>query len=396
MNSHINISTKRRKSSRFEGSVQIQDKCRSASFLLLLGLVVALISGGCTTLGPNSLKGERINYNLALQHTNDEQMLLNLVRLKYRDTPILLTVNSIASQFSFEVAAEAGAEFVETSTPNDIFNLGAGLAYSTRPTVTYTPLQGEEFLERFLSPISLDAISLLYRSGWTIKRLFRLTVQRLNNVKNAPRASGPTPGHAPQYEDFARVLDLLNELQRRDLLDFVYETYLSGERPPRLSMQIAESGWRAPQTLELAEILQLEKGKKHYPLTYQMVEHKQAGKFDHLMVETRSLLGMMFFLSQSVEVPERDLQAGTVTVTRHETGEAFNWSSVLGDMFRIKSRQLRPSQAAVAVHYRGNWFYVEDSDLSSKSTFFLLSQQFALQSGKVEKVVPVLTLPVGR
>jgi hypothetical protein len=33
-------------------------------------------------------KGERVNYNLTLQSTTDEQMLLNLVRLKYRDTPI--------------------------------------------------------------------------------------------------------------------------------------------------------------------------------------------------------------------------------------------------------------------------------------------------------------------
>jgi hypothetical protein len=395
MNSHMNISTKRRKSLRLEGFVQIQDKSRSASFLLLLGFAMVLISGGCTTLGPSSLKSERINYNLALQITNDEQMLLNLVRLKYRDTPILLTVNSIASQYSFEVAAEAGAE-LETGPDNDLFSIGGGLAYSTRPTVTYTPLQGEEFMQRFLSPISLDAVSLLYRSGWTVKRLFRLTVQRLNNVKNAPRASGPTPGHAPQYKDFAQVLDLLNRLQRRELLDFVYETYPSGERPPRLAMQIAENAWDDPQTLKLAEILQLEKDKKHYPLKYQMVEHKQTGRFAHLRVETRSLLGIMFYLSQSVEVPERDLEGGKVTVTRYENGEAFEWSKVLGGIFNIKASQLKPPQAAVAVRYRGNWFYVDDSDLSSKSTFFLLSQLFAMQSGKVETIVPVLTLPVGR
>ena len=114
------------------------------------------------------------------------------------------------------------------------------------------------------------------------------------------------------------------------------------------------------------------------------------------MVETRSLLGIMFFLSQSVEVPERDLEGGKVTSTRYENGEAFEWSKVLGGIFNIKAHQLKPPQAAVAVRYRGNWFYVDDSDLSSKSTFFLLSQLFAMQSGKVETIVPVLTLPVGR
>jgi hypothetical protein len=55
--------------------------------LLSLGCLAVLVIEGCTSLGATILRGERIDYNLALQQTNDEQMLLNLVRLKYRDTP---------------------------------------------------------------------------------------------------------------------------------------------------------------------------------------------------------------------------------------------------------------------------------------------------------------------
>lgn len=40
--------------------------------------------------------------------------------------------------------------------------------------------------------------------------------------------------------------------------------------------------------------------------------------------------------------------------------------------------------------------YSEDSDLSSKATFSLLSHLLALQSGEIQRLVPVLTLPVGR
>jgi len=49
----------------------------------------------------------------------------------------------------------------------------------------------------------------------------------------------------------------------------------------------------------------------------------------------------------------------------------------------------------VAVFYRRSWFYIDDSDLDSKSTFSMLGQVFALQSGDVEKMTPVLTLPIG-
>jgi hypothetical protein len=45
------------------------------------------------------------------------------------------------------------------------------------------------------------------------------------------------------------------------------------------------------------------------------------------------------------------------------------------------------------VNYRGHWFYIDDSDLESKSTFTLLARIFALQAGKAEGIVPVLTLP---
>jgi len=38
-----------------------------------------LFSGSCASLGPMTVKRERINYNAALQHTNDEQILMNLV-----------------------------------------------------------------------------------------------------------------------------------------------------------------------------------------------------------------------------------------------------------------------------------------------------------------------------
>jgi hypothetical protein len=142
---------------------------------LLVGCVAMLVTAGCTALGPTVLKGERTHYNLALQHTTDEQMLLNLVRLKYRDTPVFVEVSGIATQFSVLASAQAGADL--QANANDLFNLGVGLAYSTQPTVTYTPLQGEDFSQRFLSPLSLDRLMLLYRSGWPLKPILRLCVQ---------------------------------------------------------------------------------------------------------------------------------------------------------------------------------------------------------------------------
>jgi hypothetical protein len=364
--------------------------------LLICGLAL-LATAGCTTLGPRVLKGERINYNLALQSSADEQMLLNLVRLKYRDTPIFLEVSGIATQFSVSAAAQAGADL--QANANDLFSVGVSGAYSTQPTVTYTPLQGEDFSQRFLSPLSLDRLMLLYRSGWPLKPILRLCVQRLNQVKNAPRAGGPTPRRrVPDYRDFAHVLDLLGELERQDALDIVYESPPVGERPGRLVLRIAPEAREIPAVQELTNLLGLTPGKTQYPLVYahQVVEDEGAAPLDYLRVETRSFLGMLFFLAQAIEVPEEDMQAGKVTITRYETGEPFDWRAVTGDLLRVRAESARPLGAVIAVRYRGSWFYIDDVDLMSKSIFSLLSQLFALQAGKTERMLPILTLPIGK
>ena len=364
--------------------------------LLICGLAM-LATAGCTTLGPRVLKGERINYNLALQSTADEQMLLNLVRLKYRDTPIFLEVSGIATQFSVSASAQAGADL--QAHANDLFTVGVSGAYSTQPTVTYTPLQGEDFSQRFLSPLSLDRLMLLYRSGWPLKPILRLCVQRLNSVKNAPRASAPTlRRRVPDYRDFARVVDLIGELERQDVLDIVYESPPVGERPGRLVLRLAPEARELPAVTELTRLLRLAPGKTQYPLVYahQVVEDEGAAPLDYLRVETRSLLGMLFFLAEAIEVPERDTQAGKVTITRAETGELFDWRQVTGDLLHVRVESARPLGAVITVRYRGSWFYIDDVDLMSKMTFSLLSQLFALQAGKTERMLPILTLPIGK
>ena len=81
-------------------------------------------------------------------------------------------------------------------------------------------------------------------------------------------------------------------------------------------------------------------------------------------------------------------------LTRYEDGQPFDWSAVVGDLVNVRSQSEEPVNARIAVRYRGSWFYVDDSDLSTKYTFLLLEQLAALLGGKVEKTGPVLTLPV--
>ena len=63
-------------------------------------LVAAVVLAGCKSVGPRTIQGARFNYNEAIAHSWNQQLLLNLVRLRYRDTPFFLEVNSVSTQYS--------------------------------------------------------------------------------------------------------------------------------------------------------------------------------------------------------------------------------------------------------------------------------------------------------
>lgn len=63
------------------------------SYVIVTAIVVP---AGCHATGPMSVKTGRASYNVAIQQTNNEQLLLNLVRLRYRDPPYFLEVSGLS------------------------------------------------------------------------------------------------------------------------------------------------------------------------------------------------------------------------------------------------------------------------------------------------------------
>jgi hypothetical protein len=247
-----------------------------------------------------------------------------------------------------------------------------------------------------LTPLTTEKILLLYRSGWHIKRLLTICVQGINGLKNAPRASGPTPGRAPEHEDFSKAMDLLRELERRDLVSLVHLPPASGKDPARVVLHIDPKAHALPETQALITLLNLSPNRPYYPLVYSQLQESHLAPVDVIEIDTRSLLGVMFLLSNGVQAPEQDVKEGRVKVTLMESGQPFDWKAVLGDYLKVYVKSEMPVDTQLRVNYRGHWFYIDDTDMESKSTFTFLSQIFSLQAGKAEGIVPVLTLPVGR
>ena len=358
---------------------------RSGASILLLAAAVTLGACGCHQFGPAQVRAARVSYNEVINRTGNEQMLLNLVRLKYRNTPLFLEISSVSNSYSFGGSLGASGQ---ANVPPFSMGVSGGLNYSERPSISYTPLQGDRFVKQILSPLSLETLVLMYHSGWSVERVFNCCVQRLNGVRNAPSASGPTPSYAPRYEDFQRVVKTMRKLQKTDGISLGAE---SEGGAAVLAMRMADEVSGSQEVKELRDMLGLSPDRNVYRLTTDIVGARPGS----LGVSTRSVLGVLFYLSQSVEAPARHERTGKVTVTEDGSGSPFDWSLVTGEVMRIRCSISKPAAAAVAVPYRGYWFYIADDDLNSKSTFSLVSQLFMLQAGSVKMQMPQLTLPVG-
>tara|TARA_B100001996_G_C18632199_1_gene582219 strand:- start:363 stop:1427 length:1065 start_codon:yes stop_codon:yes gene_type:complete len=348
--------------------------------IILILLVVATTA--CAKIGPDIIQASGNDYNIAIQRTIDEQLLLNLIRLKYHDTPFFLEVNSVSSQFKLNSEASLSATLKEQQTPETV-GLSGKLNFTEQPTVTYLPLHGNDFIQRLLKPISIDTIILLANSGWSIERILRLTVDDINGIPNAPNAGGPTPATVPDFKEFQSIANIFRDLQIENSIDFFYDS----EKNTSIIFYDDNQSVK-----ELRKKLNLGSHKK-----LKFINGKGAlnNKSDSIVLSTRSFLGVMYYLSHSVDVPDQDKNSGVVTITYDESGNEFDWSELTNDLFEVKSGG-NNNNIAISTNYRNTWFYIDDSDLNSKTTFSLLMQLFSLQSGKSEGIAPLLTLPIGQ
>jgi len=353
--------------------------------LRTLWIVVFLLAlTGCSGLMGNSLKSSSVSFNRALQHTTSQQMLLNLVRLRYDEPPVFLEVTSISSQYSFSGSLSTGATLKKDSSANS-YSVGMGLEYAAKPTFTFVPLQGEKFARRLLSPIPIDHLILLLNSGWRVDRVLRICVQSINGIPNAPTASGPTPKVAPKYKKFLEVVKDLEALRKKGEVKFFYIT--QNKKPMPVVMFTGNDS--------LVKKVKSLLGLQDSPF-YPIVGPESKKNPWVIQIETRSLIGVLFYLSQGVEVPKEDLKEGRAVQTFYPDGKPFNWEDMLGDLFVVKVSDHLPSTALIAVKYRGHWFYISDTDISTKSTFILLQQLFAMEASKGKGGSPILTLPIGQ
>lgn len=105
----------------------------------------------------------------------------------------------------------------------------------------------------------------------------------------------------------------MRTLQKRNLTNVEYEPV---DGRSTLVFSLAEEAFELPETHKLVEMLRLTPNKRDYPIVMNEIDHNP----NVLSLRTRSVMGLLYYLSQSVEVSKEDAGKGKLTTTRYADG----------------------------------------------------------------------------
>ena len=348
-----------------------------ALFLLLL------LMTACTSVGPSTLERDRLSYADAMSDSWDQQMLKNIIKLRYGESIFFLEVDSVINQYSVEANGALAA------TPGGVEDNLASIRgrYSDRPTVTYSPLRGKEFIRQLLSPIPPTVPFILAQSGWPIDKMFEITVREVNGIANISTAG--VDQHAD--DEFYELMEIFRALQESRSLELqVLQVSASAEDlrgtqvlllidnvPPRLQAQASRA----------AEILQLDPTLRRYRVTY----GSYASEPDEIAVLSRSVLEIMAEFGASIELPFQHLNSGWASSSLYQQP-----GNQLPSLLSIRSGDEPPDNPYVAVQHQRQWFWIEQGDLASKEAFSFLNILTQLTATQTGVKGPVVTIGAGQ
>ena len=188
---------------------------------LALMVGVSILPSGC--LGPAAVSLTRTRYNEAYRKTNDEQILLNIVRLRYADSPIFIDLNNITSQF--EVSGRGNYSYGLDGSGPGFSNLGLGdLFVRDAPTLSFHPRSGQEIAKALLTPLSAELFSVV-NAGANVEQFFLMAVNDINDVPNATRAIAMMPSSPDNNDEFRRGVQLLSALEHRGAIELTVRKF---------------------------------------------------------------------------------------------------------------------------------------------------------------------------
>jgi hypothetical protein len=352
-----------------------------AKIWFCLLMVTIFLTTACSTLGPGTVPRDRFDYTAAISDSWKNQMLFNMVKIRYGDAPVFLDVSSVISQYQVGGAVSLGATY--SSPPSSgSGSLGWAGAYVERPTITYTPIMGDKFARSLMSPVPPPAILSLIQAGYPVDLVFRLLVQEINGVRN--RFGGEARAQSAEPEFYS----LIEKMRRIQSSGAIGMRFTRKEKEEATFMVIRRERDPAIEALsaEVRKILGLDPHAHDISVVYGAVSRDDK----EIALLTRSILEVLVDISADIEVPAAHVEEKRVGPTHVE--EAVKGGKI-PPLIRVHSSTEKNKDAFVSIQYRDTYFWIDDRDLRSKKLFSFLMFIFTLVETGEKGMAPVVTVP---
>jgi hypothetical protein len=328
----------------------------------------------------------RADYNEAINRTEDEQMLLSIVKDRYGETFSLLAVSGVAANVRFGTNAGVQAGFGPSENyAGNIVPFSGGLAYEENPTITYAPVQGEQYLRHFLSPIPLDLLVLIMRSVTNSGTYLTVFINKINDMRNPDFLDVQS---AESGFRFQRFVELSEELNKAGVIQWL------ANPKKEVAFDILIAGYAPAYTAKVFEYLTLlglpmptDESKDIVLPVYFAVKRRE---LDGISISTRSTFDLIEILRAAIEIPQEHAGAGLA--------RNYPTTGLAGKNLHIHASKDEPKRAAVAAKHRGYWFYIDETDMQTK-LFYVATRtlwSISIAAASDQSAAPVLTIPVSR
>ena len=176
----------------------------------LVCLLAVLSLAGC--LSPPTLNRAVLAYDEAITDAISKQLLINIARAHHHEPIHFTGVANVAATFDFRISAGATPALTGEHGRTLVPLFGGSIAEN--PTISITPIEGEEFTKRILAPFQESKLTLLLRQGVDIDLLLRLMAKELRlKHKGEEVAYRNSPSDKDGYDMFRKVVLHLSAIQ---------------------------------------------------------------------------------------------------------------------------------------------------------------------------------------
>jgi len=317
-------------------------------------------------MGPRTIPADQFDYSTAIGDAKKQQILANIVKLRYAEWPVFLEVYQVVAGYNWEHTGTAAFSIrrLFDSGESDNAQLGYVGRFVERPTITYSPLGGERFMRSILTPARPEVMLSLIEAGWPADRLFMTMVDSVNGKTN--RRFAYETLH-PADPAFIRFVQLLKKIHMANAFSMrIRET---GENNTTNELHFRPHLLDEGTRRELNDVKAL-LGLNPDTDTYEVVWGLVSDNPDTIAIKTRSVIQVMAALAVFVELPPEEIAEGGAFGTQLTPKEA---EGDLPPLISIQSGRSAPADAFVAVRYHDQSFWIDGDDLNSKLSLAYLT-----------------------